>query len=245
MPAPTTPFTMTSTITTLPSTVARVLRTEDTGKIFERAICLAYNIPYDGKYKYGLEAPEKLKPRLARLTELFPLPTHTAKRGARYDFTATTDPNLHLSAKTTKGNGKVAPQVIGQPQPQKFCDILGIPFTSIADLKKYIQENIQAILPILLSYTLDCPSIYYNEQTNTIRYVTLASPIPWNNYTYSWTCKWDEWKNTSTVKIVTPEKTIPLVEFQFHTKSRTNMAIRWSFEEFLTLFPQHLNIQTL
>ena len=53
------------------------VKTEDTGKIFERAICLAYDIPYDGKYKYGLEEPTRLAPRLARLTELFPPCTHT------------------------------------------------------------------------------------------------------------------------------------------------------------------------
>ena len=45
--------------------------TEDTGKIFEMAICLAYGILYDGKYKYSMEMPEKIKPRLTKLVELF------------------------------------------------------------------------------------------------------------------------------------------------------------------------------
>lgn len=45
-----------------------VLQTEDTGKIFEMAICLAYDIPYDGKYKYSMEIPQKLKLRLSKLT---------------------------------------------------------------------------------------------------------------------------------------------------------------------------------
>ena len=91
------------------------LKTEDLGKMFEMAICLAYRIPYDGPYKYGMELPNRLKDRLVKLQELFPTPTHTAKKGARYDYTAVMeDKRMHLSAKTTKMNGgKVAPQVVG------------------------------------------------------------------------------------------------------------------------------------
>ena len=32
-----------------------VLKTEDTGKMFEMAICYAYGIEYNGKYKYSME----------------------------------------------------------------------------------------------------------------------------------------------------------------------------------------------
>lgn len=49
----------------------KTLHTEDTGKIFEMAICLAYGIPYNGKYKYGMEEPEKLKARLQNLLNYF------------------------------------------------------------------------------------------------------------------------------------------------------------------------------
>jgi hypothetical protein len=84
-----------------------VLQTEDTGKMFEMAICLAYNIPYDGKYNYSMELPEKLKERLSKLLELFPVCIHTAKKGSRYDYTCLTDESKHLSAKSTKkGLGK-------------------------------------------------------------------------------------------------------------------------------------------
>jgi hypothetical protein len=48
------------------------------------------------------EEAEKLKERLYKLKELFPSCSHTAKQGARYDFTSINDKNLHLSAKTTK-----------------------------------------------------------------------------------------------------------------------------------------------
>ena len=131
----------------------KTLQTEDTGKQFEMAICLAFNIPYNGPYKYGMELPEILKPRLSKLTELFPKCIHTAKNGSRYDYTSE---DKHLSAKSTKKGGKVAPQVIGQSQPKKFCEIIGIEYTTNSSLKEYIQKNISNILPILVSYTFDC-----------------------------------------------------------------------------------------
>ena len=221
------------------------VKTEDTGKIFERAIYLAYNIPYDGKYKYGLEEPSRLAPRLARLTELFPPCTHTAKRGARYDYTAVADTAIHLSAKTTKKDGKVAPQVVGQAQPAKFCETLGLPVMTVPELKKYIQEHIKEILPMLCEYTLACPNIYYNKTTDTIRYITLISTIPWGDYTYTWTCAAEAWGNSSTCKIRVGDRDVSLLEVQFHSASRTNMAVRWCFEEFLTVFAAHLNIVSL
>ena len=49
----------------------RILQTEDTGKIFEMAICLVYGISYNGKYKYNMEVPHSLKYRLLKLVDLF------------------------------------------------------------------------------------------------------------------------------------------------------------------------------
>ena len=214
-------------------------RTEDTGKIFEKAICLAYNIPYDGKYKYSIDQAEKIKERLVKLPELFPQPLHTAKKGSRYDFTVG---NLHLSAKTTKkGIGKVAPQVIGQCKPQKFCDIVQIKFENNTELKKNIQLNIKTILPILVDYTFDCDNIFYNQEKDTIVYVKLIKPINWEQYSYNWTCGWETWNNSSTLKI----DNLAIVEFQFHTKSRTNMAIRWCYENVLSQFKDSFELTFL
>ena len=229
-----------------PAPAASVLKTEDTGKMLEMAICLAYGIPYDGKYKYGMDVPEKLKPRLAPLLELFPKCSHTAKRGARYDFTALDDETKHLSAKSTKkGVGKVAPQVIGQSQPEKFCSVIGIEFTTIPALKEYIQTNIKTILPHLVDHTFDCSTLYYNQELDTLRFITLETPIKWDDYEFSWTCSWDKWANSSTLKIKSDKKDIALVEFQFHTASRTNMAVRWCYESFLTIFKDNLKIINL
>lgn len=214
--------------------------TENTGKIFERAVCLLYNTPYSGKYKYDIESAEKLVSRLTKLKTLFPECSHSAKSGARYDFTSL-DGSQFLSAKTTKKDGKVAPQVIGQAKPEKFCQLLGIQFTEVSNLKKDIQENITKILPIMFEYTFDCPIVYYNEKKNTIKYVKTKSPINWAQYEYTWTKKPEVWNGSSTVKI----GSTAIAEFQFHSKSRTNMAIRWYFENILELFVDHLDVELL
>lgn len=225
-----------------------ILKTEDTGKMFEMAICLAYNIPYDGKYKYSMSIPTRLKSRLVKLTELFPKCYHTAKRGSRYDFTSVDNSEFHLSAKTTKkGVGKVAPQVIGQSQPEKFCKMLDIPFSTIDNLKEYLQKNMSSVLYKMENYTFDCPNIYYNEGTNEITYICKLEdkPIKWEEYEYVWTCNWELWTNSSTLKIKTPKGYVSLVEFQFHTKSRTNMAIRWFYENVLNTFKGHFEMVSL
>lgn len=222
------------------------LKTEDLGKMFEMAICLAYRIPYDGPYKYGMELPNRLKDRLVKLQELFPTPTHTAKKGARYDYTAVMeDKTMHLSAKTTKMNGgKVAPQVVGQAQPKHFCEVLSIPYEDVSPLKKYLQENIQTVLPKLVEYTFDCPTVYYHQEKDTIRYITLEKEIQWSNYRYEWTRSWEEWNNSATLKIQKEQDApfVPILEVQFHTKSRTNMAVRWYYDNFLSFFQEHLSI---
>jgi hypothetical protein len=228
------------------TTTTSLLKTEDTGKMFEMAICLAYGIAYDGKYKYDLELPRALQPRLAKLPELFPKCTHSAKRGSRYDFTAVDDPTKHLSAKTIKhGSGKVAPQVIGQAQPQKFCEELGIPFTTVADLKTHIQSNITSILPHLVSHTFDCPHLYYHQEEDKIWFIQMTKDINWDKMTYEWTKLGTDWNNSSTLKIKTSRGFVPLVEFQFHSASRTNMAVRWCYDNVLDIFRDNFSITTL
>jgi hypothetical protein len=232
----------------LPRLQARMttLKTEDTGKMFEKAICLAYGIEYDGKYKYGMELPNALQPRLAKLPELFPKCTHSAKRGSRYDFTAVDDTTKHLSAKTIKkGGGKVAPQVIGQAQPQKFCEELGIPYTNVTDLKNYIQANITDILPHLVSHTFDCPNLYYHQEEDRIWFIQMVKEIDWTKMTFEWTKVGEDWNNSSTLKIKTSRGFEALVEFQFHTATRTNMAVRWCYDNVLRIFSDNFSITTL
>jgi hypothetical protein len=222
------------------------LQTEDLGKVFEMAICLAYGIPFNGSYKYGQERPQKLLERLKTLPSLFPHCTHTAGKQAQYDFTADADTSKHMSAKTNKKkNGKVAPQVIGQAQPKGFCELLNIPYSTDIALKQYIQEHPTEILEHMVKYTFDCPNIYYNEGSNTIRFVVLSTPIDWTSVKFVWTKSWETWGNSTTLKVVKGEKSIALAEFQFHSSDRTNMAIRWCYDNFLELFKENLTITDL
>ena len=213
------------------------LETEGTGKIFEMAICLANDTPFVGAYKYSMEKAERLRPRLATLFETKKY-IHTAEKKGRYDFTCIEPPG-YLSAKSNKDkdNG-VAVQGIGQRKPKDFCEAIGIPYTTLSELKQYIQSNIAIILPILIIHTFECPILYYNEKADTIRHITLTTPFEWDKYEYTWSKPWDQWTNSSTLYV---DKNA-LLEFQFHSKSRTNMAIRWKFQKMLQFFNPHFTI---
>lgn len=235
------------------------LQTEDTGKILEKAICDAYETPFDGPFPYSQEAVDKLTPRLKRLRDdnMFPMCYHTASKGAQYDFTAVENSSRHLSAKSNKKKGgKVAPQVVGQSHPQKFCQIISngsVDYTTPENLKKYIQENIATIMPTLWNYTFDSPIVYYVRDTDEIRFITPASvgnegAINWSAFQYSWTRSYDKWTNSSSLRVHIPgknEKEETIMEFQFHTKNRQNMAVRWCIEKVLVLFADYFNIVSL
>jgi hypothetical protein len=225
------------------------LHTEDTGKVFEMAICMSYQTPYVSKkqYKYGIERPTALLDRLAQLPHLFPACTHTAEKGSLYDFTST-DSTRHLSAKSTKKDCKVAPQRVGQATPATFCERMNIPFSSVPALKTYIQDNITSLLPTLLTYTFgpNTDVLFYNEKADTIQFITHIAPICWDTYPISWTCSATEWNNSSTMKMTMPDgKTVSMLEIQFHSSSRTNMAVRWCFDKLLTTFPSAFRIVNL
>lgn len=220
------------------------VKTEDTGKVFEYAICLTYNTPYDGVYRYSTEDAQILVPRLQNLPELLPNMKHTASKGARYDF-QNIDQNSKLSAKSTKKSGKVAPQIIGQCSPQAFCTHFdNINFISNEQLKIDIQNslNIPKILDKMMEFTFTCPVIYLNKKSNKIKYITLKEKIEWENYIYSWTRSHEKWTNSTTLHITKNHKKKSIVEFQFHSKSRSNMAIRWNFEKLIDIFQDHFEI---
>jgi len=235
------------------------LQIEDTGKILEKAICDAYGIPFDGPFSYSQAEVDKLTPRLKRLQydNLFPMCSHTASKGAQYDFTAIEDSNRHLSAKSNKKKGgKIAPQVVGQSVPQKFCQIISngyVEYTTPENLKKHIQENIATIMPILWKYTFDSPILYYVRDTDQISFISPASIgyecVPdWSAFQYSWTRPYDKWTNSSSLRVRIPgknEKDETIMEFQFHTKNRQNMAVRWCIDKVLVLFAEYFNVVSL
>jgi hypothetical protein len=217
--------------------------TENTGKMFEYAFCMAVSICYNGNYRYDYPSDDLI---LRLMPFRFTDWVHTAANGARYDITEIDNENSYLSLKTTKRGGKVAPQVIGQPSIKKFCELIGVELLPIDQLKNHIRSNICDILPIFEEYTFDCPILYYNEKTNEIKYIQRVEKINWIGYEYSWTNDWTQNKG-STLKIHIPntDKKIPICEIQFHDSSRNNMANRWCFENVLNIFSENFDIQDL
>jgi len=220
-----------------------VLVTEDLGKIFEKSICMLYNIPYIGPYKYGNERPMLLKDRIKGLVDIFPMLTHTAAKGALHDFTST-DSTLHLSAKTSKKkDGKVAPQKIGQPTKKKFLEYFGLPLDMTnSDIKIFIQRDIVRILNEYFKYTFDDKIIYYNEARDVAMFVEKVNNVVFDPELIEFGCirKDKEW-NESNILFY---NNIKIGEFQIH-RNRSCIKFRWFFENMLALFPDNFKIQIL
>lgn len=218
--------------------------TEDLGKIFEMAICILYEIEYNGKYKYTLEEANSIKDDLYKLKSLFPYKIkHIAKNRNRYDFVSINDDKINLSAKTTKKNAKVCPQVIGQPSKKNFCKFFNIDSCfNLDQIKNYIETNVKLILKEYIIHTFDCPVAYYNKYANIILFVELKESIDWTNYTiiFSHNIKNKQWNESSCISI--NETTIG--EFQIHNH-RDCIKFRWSFEKLLKLFLNNFNIRNL
>ena len=224
--------------------VLKKVVTEDLGKIFEMAICLLYDIPYDGKYKYGLEEAIAVKEKLHKLKTVFPFRLkHIAKNGNKYDFVSIDDDNIHLSAKTTKKDNKVCPQVIGQPSKKKFCEFLGLDLLySLDQIKNYIETNVKTLLEIYVLNTFDCPVVYYNKHKNAILFITLKESINWTMYDilFSHNVKHKKWNESSCIII----NGITIGEFQIHNH-RDCIKFRWSFEKLLHMFNDNFEIINL
>ena len=207
--------------------------TEDLGKIFEMAICLLYDTPYDGKYKYSMLKAEQLRDKMTHLKEGFPHTlVHTAKNGARYDFTGEGD--IKLSAKTTKKDFKVCPQVIGQPSKKKFCEHFGIDTLMTNDqIKDYIQVNIKNLLKDYFEYTFSSPIVYYNEHKNILWLITKKQDIDFDDSVieFSHIKKNKMWNESSSLYI----NGLSTGEFQVHNH-RDNIKFRWHLGNLMKSF---------
>lgn len=218
--------------------------TEDLGKIFEMAICILYEIEYDGKYKYGLEEANIIKDKLHKLKVVFPFKIkHIAKNGNKYDFVSIDDNKINLSAKTTKKDAKVCPQVIGQPSKKKFCEFFGIDSNYILEqIKNYIETNIKSLLEIYTLNTFNCPIVYYNKHKNILLFIKLKESINWTNFeiSFSHIIKNKKWNESSCIII----NGITIGEFQIHNH-RDCIKFRWLFEKLLNLFNNNFEIVNL
>jgi len=223
-------------------TATSTVQTEDLGKKFEMGICLLYGIPYDGKYKYSMEEAEKIRDRIAPLLNIFSHQIrHTAKNGSQYDFTGLHDETIRLSAKTTKKDGKVAPQVIGQPSRKKFCDVFGIADTSnLEEIKSYIEVNAQLMLEKYFDTTFYCPILYYNQHKDIVQFIRLVSKVDWSSQVIQFTKTGAAWNESSSIKI----GKVTIGEFQVHNH-RDCIKFRWSFEKLIELFKESFEIVNL
>jgi len=228
----------------LVTTPVKKVQTEDLGKVFEMGVCLLYNTPYDGTYKYSMEEAQQVKERIAKLLEIYPHQlVHTAKSGARYDFTGLENEAVKLSAKTTKKDGKIAPQVVGQPSKKKFCHHFGILETSTLDeIKEYIIKNVTDMLSIYEECTFDCPTIYYNKKSDKLMFVKKVAPIQWSSLVveFSHIKKNKVWSESSCISI----DGITIGEFQIHNHLDC-IKFRWAFEKLLARFPECFEIINL
>ena len=218
------------------------LKTEDVGLTLERAVCKVLETPYIGVFKYSDTEATDLAKRLVRLPCHFTGHyTHTAKGGAPYDFTSTDGQPRYISCKSNKGKGeKVAPHTIGQASPEAFCERVGIRYIDRATLKADFQKpKITAkLLAQLEKYTFDAPIVYYNKKDDTLQLITQEQPIVWDKLDYSWTTTAAVWNNGSTLKA----NGTSILEVQFHSKNRNNMAVRWLFKKVLKMFPECFKI---
>ncbi len=218
--------------------------TEVLGLITEQALCIAFNIPYEGSaFKYDMKEATEISERIKTSSQFNHIPKiikHTAQKGNRYDFLL--EDNTYLSCKSTKYQGKVCPQVIGQPTKKRFCEYFKI--NDETSIKSYItqDQNINFMLNEYLIHTFDVPMLYYNKKRNTMLYIKMINPIIWNNYLieFSHIIKNKVWNESSAIKINT--KTIG--EFQVHNK-RNCIKFRWCFEQMLIIFKTNFEVITI
>jgi hypothetical protein len=215
----------------------KMVVTEDLGKIFEMAICLLYEIPYVGKYKYSMSKAEEIKTKIENLKLLFPYSLrHTAEKGNQYDFTGLEIPEKKLSAKTTKKDGKVCPQVIGQPSKKKFCQYFDIDQTlTLEEIKEYIQSNLANLLKIYFENTFDCSVVYYNEKSRLLWFLNKIQDVAWENYAFEFSHVQNnkKWNESTTIKI----NNVSIGEFQVHNH-RDCIKFRWCFENLVSIFSE-------
>lgn len=150
---------------------------------------------------------------------------------------------LNQSQKKTKKNGKVCPQVIGQPSKKKFCKHFNIDYDcDNAYIKYYIESNINTLLVTYSTFTFDCPIVYYNKAKNRMLFVTLKENINWKNHdvVFSHNIKKKIWNESSSISI----DGINIGEFQVHNH-RDCIKFRWSFEKLIDLFKNNFEIVDL
>ena len=216
---------------------------EKFGIVFEMAICLLYNIKYNGNFKYSIDEANYIKNKIEKLKNIHPFNMeHVARTCDIYDFTS--DNIYHnLSAKTNTHNSqRICPQIIGQTTIKKWCEYFEIdPILPVNEIKMYIADNIHKILFKYFQNTFHCPIIYYYKNSKNVKilYIKLKNNIDWNKYDIIFThiIKNKNWNESTSIKI----NDTTIGEFQVHNH-RNCIKFRWSFMKLLKSFPEHFEI---
>ena len=213
---------------------------EKLGIVFEMAICLLYDIKYNGNFKYSITEAISLKNKLDKLKVIhnFKL-EHVARKSNMYDFiesdSSISSCKNNLSAKTNNKTEKVCPQIIGQTTLKKWCQYFKVDYESINvksvlidTIKKYIVDNIHKMLFEYIENTFHCPTVYYcqHPKKEKILYIKIKNKINWNQYSIIFThiYKNKDWNESTSIKI----NDTTIGEFQIHNK-RNCIKFRWSF----------------
>lgn len=208
---------------------------ETLGITLEQSICMLYNCAFNGIFKYETRRAVHLKERIQYLKQIIPELTHLGGKG-KYDFHCPQTDN-HLSVKSTKKNGKVCPQIIGQTTLQKFRLYFSIPsYTKIQD---YTVNNIFILLSEYEKNTFHCPVLYYNEYRDQVYLIRQEKKVQWDKYKieFSHVRKNREWVESTTVYA----NNVPIGEFQIH-RNRNCIKFRWHFEKLIQVYSFHFYI---
>jgi hypothetical protein len=220
--------------------------TEDTGHVLEMAICLTLKIEYIGNFKYSMDKAQELSNHMSKLLEHITEPlVHTANGKGKYDYTGETS---KLSAKSNKRGHMIAPQSIGQPTKNTFCQAFG--FSNENDnekLKTQIIQNIKNLLGMYFTNTFDCPILYYHEKKATIKLIQYNNsvPIDWNNQNINFSQSDTSWNESNTIRLeVEPGLMKPIGNFQFHN-NRDCIKFRWNIKNLIDYFPSSFTVHII
>ena len=212
--------------------------TEDLGKIAEMALCQVIGTPYGMAFNYPQSRVDVLVRRFSALKNEYSGYTHTGASSQMNDFTSP-DTIAHLSLKTCKKGYKICPQEIGQPCRKIFCSKFGMPAeSSKEDIKKFLVENINTVMPIYVNHTFHCPMIFYNEKLDKLQIITMNQAPIWENLTFTHLLKGKPWNESSTLKI----GATTIGEFQIHAH-RNSIKFRFNLNGLLDTFKGNFTVR--
>jgi len=216
------------------------LHNDQFGRIAEKALCIAKGIPFVGPFPENLIAPaQALAPRFACfLPHMDGDWTHTAARGARFDFSSA---DSHRSLKTNTRDYKICPQVIGQTTKQRWCTHFGLPADTADDtIKNFIQTNLSRVLDEEHRHTFDTTIFHYHKPSNTAKVIISLRPIDWTSKNLTFTKNGDAWRESTSLRA----NGNTIGEFQIHNH-RNNVKFRWNLKNLIAAFPDDFHVSVV